>query len=253
MTSHQSWKPDLYAKHARFVAELGMPLITLLDPKPGEKILDLGCGDGVLTKKLNELTGFTIGVDASPSLVAAAKKLGLDVRLMDGQALTFENEFDAVFTNAALHWMKQADAVISGVWRALKTKGRFVGEMGGKGNVDQIRSAIHQVMQQKGLDPKQYDPWYFPSAEEYKKLLEKQGFYVDSIKLIPRPTPLPSDIIGWLKTFGAPFLADLPKTEWDNFMQDVQEILRASLCDANGKWTADYVRLRFNASKNINI
>jgi trans-aconitate methyltransferase len=133
-TEQQQWSPEQYAKNARFVSDLGMPVVALLAPRARERILDVGCGDGPLTKKLVELGCDVVGIDASAAMVEAAKAMGLDARVMDGQTLQFEGEFDAVFSNAALHWMKQADAVIAGVWRALKPGGRFVGEFGGDGN-----------------------------------------------------------------------------------------------------------------------
>src|SRR3954447_18573263 len=129
--TNQSWDPVRYAEHARFVSDLGMPVVDLLAPRPGERILDLGCGDGVLTEKLVAMGCQVVGADSSVELIKAAKARGLDARVMDGQRLTFANEFDAVFSNAALHWMKRADEVIAGVWRALKPCGRFVAECGG--------------------------------------------------------------------------------------------------------------------------
>jgi trans-aconitate methyltransferase len=120
IATNQTWDPQQYSEHARFVSDLGMPVVELLAPRPEERILDLGCGGGALTKKLADFGCKIVGVDASLEMIAAAKALGLDARVMDGQELQFENEFDAVFTNAALHWMKQPGRVIAGVWRALK-------------------------------------------------------------------------------------------------------------------------------------
>ena len=135
----QTWDPESYARHARFVSDLAGPVLALLDAQPGERILDLGCGDGALTKKLAELGCDVIGVDAGPDMIRAARELGLDARVVDGHELSFEREFDAVFSNAALHWMKRdPDAVVAGVARALKPGGRFVGEFGGHGNVAAI-------------------------------------------------------------------------------------------------------------------
>src|SRR5262249_21711375 len=131
----QTWNPEQYAKNARFVADRGQPVVDLLAPKAGERILDLGCADGALTKKLAAMGCDVVGVDGSAEQIGAARALGLDARVADGQALDFDTEFDAVFSNAALHWMKRADDVIAGVWRALRPGGRFVGEMGGHGCV----------------------------------------------------------------------------------------------------------------------
>src|SRR5512142_2028530 len=142
MKAPQTWDPERYARNARFVADLGMPVVELLAPKSGERILDLGCGDGALTEKLVAMGCTVVGVDGSAEQVAAARARGLDCHVMDGEQLTFNNEFDAVFSNAALHWMKRADAVIAGVWRALKPGGRFVAECGGHGNIKAIETAL---------------------------------------------------------------------------------------------------------------
>ena len=147
----QSWNARQYADNARFVTDLGMPVVELLAPRPGERILDLGCGDGPLTAKLAALGCSVVGVDGSPAMVAAARALGLDARVMDGQALSFDGEFDAVFSNAALHWMKRGEAVIEGVWRALKPGGRFVGEFGGRDNVGAIVAALNAASARRGM------------------------------------------------------------------------------------------------------
>src|SRR5512138_2182814 len=141
-TTAQTWDPERYARNARFVSDLGAPVVELLAPRPGERILDLGCGDGALTEKLVALGCEVIGVDGSAEQVAGARRRGIDARVADGQALDFDGEFDAVFSNAALHWMKRADAVVDGVWRALRPGGRFVAECGGHGCVDEIATAL---------------------------------------------------------------------------------------------------------------
>jgi trans-aconitate methyltransferase len=245
----QSWDPERYARTARFVSDLGMPVVELLAPRPGERILDLGCGDGPLTRKLAELGAEIVGVDASAEQVAAACRLGLDARVADAARLDFETEFDAVFTNAALHWVKDADGVIRGVWRALKPGGRFVGEFGGAGNVERPRRALIAALDRRGLDGRGADPWYFPSEAEYGAKLAAHGFRVRSIALIPRPTPLPTGIEDWQINFGGSFLARVPEAERPALIAEVAEELRPALCDADGRWTADYVRLRFAADK----
>jgi trans-aconitate methyltransferase len=245
----QIWNPEQYADKARFVSDLGMPVVELLAPQKGERILDLGCGDGPLARKLADLGCEVIGVDASPQMVEAARKLGVDARVMDGHALSFQSEFDAVFTNAALHWMKQPDKVIAGVWRALKPGGRFVGECGGKGNVHTIVAALESALARRGIDAAPLNPWYFADDDEYRGRLEKQGFTVNTIALIPRPTPLPGDIAGWLQTFAQSFTAALPLAEREDFLREVADLCRPKLCNADGNWVADYVRLRFSATK----
>ena len=247
--SNQRWNAQQYSKHARFVSDLGMPVVELLAPLRGEYILDLGCGDGVLTKKLADSGCNVVGVDASADMIAAAKALGLDARVMDGHALQFNGEFDAVFSNAALHWLKQPESVVAGVWRALKPGGRFVGEFGGSGNVAAIVGALEYVLSERGIDAKTLNPWYNPTADEYRVLLAARGFSVNAIALFPRPTPLPGSVVGWLETFAQPFAAVLPESDRLAFFEEVAAACRPTLCDNNGHWHADYVRLRFSATK----
>jgi trans-aconitate methyltransferase len=242
----QAWDPATYARHAGFVAELGAPVFELLDPHAGERILDVGCGDGVLTAKLAAQGCEVVGVDGSAAQIDAARGLGLDARVADAQSLSFEGEFDAVFSNAALHWMPDPAAVIDGVWRALVPGGRFVGEMGGKGCVAKIIVALESALADRGIDGAARNPWYFPDTEEYKERLEARGFDVRTIRLIPRPTPLPGDAIGWLETFAEAFTAALPEPERPAFLHEVCEALRPELVQED-TWVADYVRLRFAA------
>ncbi|MGC1305802.1 MAG: methyltransferase domain-containing protein [Phormidesmis sp.] len=249
----QTWNSETYAKNARFVSDLGMPVVEWLNPKAGERILDLGCGDGALTVKLQKFGCEVIGVDSSPDFIHAAQLLGLDARLLDGHHLPFDDEFDAVFSNAALHWMKQPDQVIEGVWQALKPGGRFVGEFGGDRNVLTIKSALHTALKKRGLDPDSLNPWYFPTMEDYQSRLEAKGFGVDDIALIPRPTALPTDIRGWLATFANPFTTAIAPSERATFLDEVIALLKPVLCDASGYWFADYVRLRFSATKPLSL
>jgi len=249
MTASQRWIPDRYAKNARFVADLGAPLLDMLDPKPGERILDLGCGDGALTAEIVARGAQVIGVDASAEQIAAARALGLGARVMDGEKLTFDSAFDGVLSNAALHWMKHPDAVIDGVWRALKPGGRFVAEMGGAGNVATVHEVLIAGLTRRGIDAAAADPWYFPTPEAYRAKLEARGFAVASIALIPRPTPIPGDISAWIETFGESFLFAAPEAERDGLIAEVAAAVAPRLKDARGRWTVDYVRLRFAALK----
>ncbi len=249
--AQQTWNSQEYDQNARFVTNLGAGVMDLLAPQSGERILDLGCGDGIQAKQLMDRRCFVVGVDASDSFVQSAKELGIDARLMDGQALTFQEEFDAVFSNAALHWMKQKEKVVEGVYRALKPGGRFVAEMGGKGNIDTIETATRQALRKRGLLGKVSDPNFYPSTEEYQALLERYGFQVTSIQLFARPTPLPGDIKAWLQTFRKSYLAELNPVAVPEFLEEIQEAVRPQLCDAQGRWTADYVRLRFSAWKPV--
>ena len=245
----QQWDARGYAENARFVAELGMPVVDLLAPKPGERILDLGCGDGALTEKLAAVGCDVVGADASAELVNAARARGLDARVMNGEALDFNGEFDAVFSNAALHWMLQPDAVIAGVHQALKPGGRFVGEFGGAGNVATIASALEAALDRRGLDGKAANPWYFPSAEEYAAKLTEHGFRVRSAELIERPTPLPTGMASWLATFAGSFIAKVPVSEHGALLNEVLTEISSALKKPDGTWYADYVRLRFAADK----
>ncbi len=226
------------------MADLGEPLLALLAPRPGETILDLGCGDGALSLRIAESGATVVAVDASPDMVAAARSLGLDARVMNGEALAFEGVFDALFSNAALHWMRRPDAVIAGMRRALKPGGRLVAEFGGGANVAAVKAALIDGLTRRGLDGTSFVPWYFPDDAEYRARLEAQGFTVDHIALIPRPTPLPGPIDDWLETFCESFLFALPEGDRGAFKAEVVEALRPRLCDAAGIWSVDYVRLR---------
>jgi SAM-dependent methyltransferase len=243
----QTWDPEGYARHARFVAELGLPVVDLLGPQPGERILDLGCGDGALTEKLAALGCEVVGVDSSPAQVDAARARGLEAYVVDARDLPFATEFDAVFSNAALHWMGEPDGVITGVARALRPAGRFVGEMGGQGNIATILNALEVVLARRGVEAAALNPWTFPGPEDYRARLERCGFAVDTIDLFARPTTLPGDIAGWLETFGGSFLAPFRGDEWQAVVDELRPALAPSLRDAGGTWTADYVRLRFAA------
>ncbi len=248
-TTDQRWEAGGYKHHAGFVPELGMPVVELLDPKPGERILDLGCGEGTLTERLAALGCVVVGVDASPDFIATAAARGLDARVADGHALAFSAEFDAVFSNAALHWMTRPDLVVAGVARALKPGGRFVAEFGGAGNVQRIVAALEAALDRRGLDGRAANPWYFPTPEEYRVTLEAAGFTVRTIALIPRPTPLPTDMAGWLTTFAQSFLNRVSEAERPALIADVLDRVAPELRDAEGRWTADYVRLRFAADR----
>ena len=240
------WDPVGYDQNARFVSDLGEPVLQLMNPKAGEMVLDLGCGDGELTLKLMDAGCHVIAVDSSPAMVESSLAKGINARVMDGQHLEFEGAFDAVFSNAALHWMTQPREVIAGVKRVLKPTGRFVAEMGGQGNVVSVLAALTKVRQRRGLAP--VNPWYFPSVEEYRQLLEEAGFHVPVIQLIPRPTVLPGKLRGWLETFAGSFLSTEGAGR-EEMIAEVTKDLASTLCDDSGKWTVDYVRLRFVACK----
>jgi SAM-dependent methyltransferase len=245
----QRWSADDYAAKGRFVSELARPVLDLLAPREGERILDLGCGDGVLTRKIAARGADVLGADLSEELLEAAAAKGLKVQKVDGHALPFENEFDAVFTNAALHWMRRPELVTAGVHRALRPHGRFAGEFGGHGNVAAIATALRAVGALHGGGPDKVAPWFFPSVAEYRRLLEEGGFAVNAIMLVPRPTPLEIGIRGWLETFGRSFFEQFEEPEQGQVFAEVIELLRRALCDADGMWTADHIRLRFAAER----
>lgn len=242
----QTWNAAEYDKNARFVSDLGAPVLQLLAPKPNERILDVGCGDGVLTKKIADSGASVVGLDSSPDFCAAARRLGLEVVESSALDMKFSQEFDAVFSNAVLHWIKDADRVIRNIAAALRPGKRFVAEMGGHNCIQTIRQALIDELRHRGYDGDAADPWYFPTPEAYRARLEKAGFDVRYIALIPRPTPLPGDIIDWLTTFAQCFTAILPQAERMDYLHSVRARIQPRLCEA-GKWTADYTRLRFEA------
>lgn len=252
-SNDQTWNPEQYAHNARFVADLATPVIEWLNPQPGETILDVGCGDGHLTEKLTKFGCDVIAVDSSLPQVEAARQLGLKAYPISAQdvdkEIAFLGAFDAVFSNATLHWVHPPEAAIKAAFRALKPKGRFVGEFGGEGCIATIREALSSALKIRGIDIQSVDPWFFPSAHEYRLLLEENGFHVERCVVIPRPTLLPHTVREWLQTFGLCFLSALPETDHDAFLDEVTSMLKPKLCDALGKWTADYTRLRFMASK----
>lgn len=247
--SEQTWNAEGYQTNAGFVPVLGRPVLELLAPRPGERILDLGCGDGALTVELVAAGATVVGIDSSPEMIASAREKGLDAHVADAAALDVDGGFDAVFTNAVLHWVKDADGVIAGVRRALKPGGRFVGEFGGHGNVAAIVTALTAVLARRGIDVMAWHPWFYPTPEAYGARLEAAGFQVQKIGLVPRPTPLPTGMAGWLATFANPFMAALPEPEREAALAETVDLLRPALCDDEGRWTADYVRLRFAATR----
>jgi len=243
----RDWSAEAYARNARFVADLGEPVVDWLDAKPGERVLDVGCGDGALTASIVARGADVVGVDSSRSLVEAAQARGIDARVMDVYGLPFREEFDAAFSNAALHWMREPDLALANIARALRSRGRFVGELGAHGNVAAISTAILAVLRAHGIDGEARWPWYFPTPAEYAERLETHRFVVLRMELIPRPTPLPTGMRGWLQTFAHPFLTGVSDDERADILDEVTTLLAPSLRGRAGAWTADYVRLRFAA------
>jgi SAM-dependent methyltransferase len=168
---------------------------------------------------------------------------------MSADALTFDSEFDAVFSNAALHWVLKPAPAIAGIYRALRPSGRFVAEFGGAGNVAHVCEALTVVLAHRGHDFQALSPWYFPSPDEYGALLREAGFTVDAIGLHDRPTPLPGDVTDWLSVFTSSVFEVLPPPERVAALKEARALLQPHLCDSNGAWTVDYVRLRLAARR----
>jgi trans-aconitate methyltransferase len=248
------WNADLYdAKHS-FVWQYGGDLVSLLAPQPGEQILDVGCGTGHLTAQIAESGAQVVGVDQSTSMIAAARQTfpNLKFEVADARELSFDATFDAVFSNAALHWIQEPELVIRNIWKALRPGGRFVAEFGGKGNVHQVKTALDQTLAQlRGSDQREVNQWYFPSVGEYAALVEGNGFEVRFMTLFDRPTLLADGEAGlrnWITMFCAGYFVALGGASRDSFLRNVEELLRPALF-RNGEWWADYRRLRLVAAK----
>ena len=245
----QNWNAQEYNTNAAFVAQLGNFVLEILAPKPGEKILDLGCGDGKLTLEIQNYGCQVLGIDSSEEMINATKKLGIEGKVISGDRLNFVAEFDAIFSNAALHWMLDKDKVAQGVYQALKPGGRFVGEFGAKGNINSVLTAMSTVFQDFPNLGKFNNPWYFPSVVEYAEVLDKAGFEIDYLELIPRPTPLKTGIRGWLKVFANGITNHLNSEEQEFFINEVEKRLKPIIFSEDNGWIADYVRIRFKATK----
>jgi len=259
---HDTWSAANYQKTASFVFsnEFTAPVLTLLDAKPGERIIDVGCGSGEVTLQIKQLvgeTGIVVGMDSSESMIAKCRGSGIKYAFVgDAQAIDIPStwdvslkSYDAVFSNAALHWCKQNPrGVVESAKRLLKPGGRFVVEMGGQMNCIGVRAALHHVLRNRGYKPEELDPWYFPSTADYKELLESVGFDVQTISLHPRITPLNGAVIDWLRLFARQnFLANMDDKEAEEIMEAVQEMCAVDCRDSQGRWSMVYIRLRFVA------
>lgn len=249
----QRWDAAQYGSNAAYVHGLAGGVLELLAPQSGEHILDLGCGDGQLTLKLITSGATVTGVDSSTSMAQAAHARGVKVVVAGMESLPLADaSFDAAFSNAALHWVKDHESMLAEVNRVLRPGGRFVAECGGQGNIAAICVALRAVLTRHGFGHLEDGVNYYPSVEGYRARLERHGFEVRSIQLIPRPTPLPdSGMDGWLRTFRRGVIESLPAELRETVICETVALLEPVLRDEQGKWTADYVRLRFHAVKSI--
>lgn len=249
-----AWNAELYQASHAWVWNFGRGVLELLAPEPGERILDLGCGTGQLTSEMAQAGAEVVGVDCSPSMIDAARRNfpGIRFEVQDAAALPFHAEFDAVFSNAALHWVRDQPAAVAGIARALKPGGRLVFEMGGRGNVQTIVMAAMQALAAVGVaEPTRLLPWHFPSIGEYATLLESNGLQVSFAALFDRPTPLDGGEQGvakWIEMFGSFATGALAPGQREEFVHRVEDIARPALF-RDGVWTADYRRLRMIAAK----
>ncbi|WP_345984686.1 2-isopropylmalate synthase [Sulfurimonas sp. HSL-1656] len=243
-----SWNAAHYAPHAGFVSALALPVVELLSPKAGETILDLGCGEGSLAVEIQKRGADVVAVDLNADMVECARAKGIDAYVMSATLLPFERRFDAVFSNAVLHWVTEARTAVRQVHRALKPGGRFVAEFGGYGNAAQVVEAMRMVFERHPEFGPFENPWYFPTDAEYKALLESEGFSVASAELIVRPTPV-DDIAHWLDLFANGIVAHLESAQLSRFKQEVRTLLEPTLYNASEGWHVDYVRLRVKARR----
>ena len=237
--STSQWDAADYGRVGGFVPALGLAALDLLDPRPGETILDVGCGDGTLTEKILERGAGVVGIDNSPSMVGAARLRGLDARLMDAADLRFSEAFDAVFSNATLHWVLAKERAARAIWFALKAGGRFGGEMGGAGNLKRLRQALDDELVARGFGPPTFAANWYPDVEEFVALYEAAGFRDIDARLVERPTELEHGVAAWILTFRAGWLdrAGVPPEE--------REAIAEAVAERVGTNVADYVRLRF--------
>ena len=239
VVSTSKWDAADYARVGSFVAELGAAALDLLDPKPGERILDIGCGEGTLTRKIIDRGATVVGIDASSEMIAAARSNGVDAILLPAEDMQFFAEFDAAFSNATLHWVLQKEQAARAIFRALKSGGRFAGEMGGEGNIARLQQIVDEEMILRGYAPPVEAHNWYPSPEDFAAVYEAAGFREIDARLIQRPTPLAHGIAAWVTTFRKGWLerAGVPQEEHSEVAE--------SVADRFGSGPADYVRLRF--------
>jgi trans-aconitate 2-methyltransferase len=247
----KQWDAGLYDDKHAFVWKHGAALLELLEPRAGERILDLGCGTGHLAAQLDAAGLKVVGIDSSPEMVAQARQSypHIPFEVADARAFAFAEPFDAVLSNAVLHWVREPEPVVACVARALKPGGRFVAEFGGKGNVTALLAAVAGAAGQAGCEPFA-NPWYFPALGDYAALVERGGLEVTYALLFDRPTPLEGDegLRDWVRMFAGDYLAGLPPDRREEFLRRLEEQARPALY-RDGTWFADYRRLRVVARR----
>lgn len=247
------WNTELYDHKHSFVAKYGEDVIKLLDPREGERVLDVGCGTGHLAEIIRAMGAEVMGIDASEEMVAKAREKYPHIRFEQMSAAGFDlpEQFDAVFSNATLHWVLDKEKAAECIYRALKPGGRFVAELGGKGNVATIVTALQQSLKNQGYaENAERQVWYFPSLAEYSTLLEQKGFRVIYAIHFDRETPLQDHdgIRNWITMFGQPFLQGLNDNAIGRIVREVEQQIKPTNFK-NNQWFADYVRLRIVAVK----
>jgi 2-isopropylmalate synthase len=245
-TATNHWNPETYNKHTAFVSQLALPVVDLLNPKEGEKILDVGCGDGTLAVEIECRGAKVIGIDMSAEMVEACRDNGIETYVGSVTDLPYEDEFDAVFSNATLHWVRDARTAVQNIAKSLKVGGCFVCEFGGEGNAYHLVSAMQEVFTNHPEFGVFNNPWYFPGVKEYKNLLESEGFDVEYIEIIPRPTPM-DDISHWLDIFANGVTSHISAEQFEVFKKEVTEILKKKIYSEGKGWVLDYKRLRVKA------
>ncbi|HLK21780.1 MAG TPA: methyltransferase domain-containing protein [Bryobacteraceae bacterium] len=242
-----AWNPAQYEGGHSYVWQFGGDLLELLRPRQGERILDLGCGTGQLTAEIAARGADVVGLDSSPEMLGQARQNypKLKFVLADATKFHFDEPFDAVFSNAALHWVKDAEASVKCIAAALRPGGRFVAEFGGKGNIKEILAAFRFVF---GPAAEERRPWVFRGIGEYASLLEKSGFDVQQASLFDRPTPVEGErgLEDWLEMFCGNYFKHLSASEAKQKLHEVVEFLRPKLY-RDGAWLLDYRRLRIMA------